>query len=167
MQDLIRSLPISNQLIKLGFKQRQADHSVCIDDHSVAIIIYVDDIALFGLGPKAPEATKQKLPHSSKRIHCSDTRSVWFTNGHSVRTLLDLKLVIAPQEDKCQHDMWKRYQEMVGYPMKLVIMTRLDIAAATPKLAQFLAHPPPQALEAVNHVYRYLRHDRPRYHTPC
>lgn len=53
-QDLIRSLPISNQLIKLGFKQCQADHGVII-------IIYVDDIALFGLGSKATEATKQKL----------------------------------------------------------------------------------------------------------
>jgi hypothetical protein len=150
MQDLIRSLPIFNQLIKLGFKQCQADQSVSIDDHGIIIIIYVDDIALFGLGPKAPETTKQKLPHSSKRIHHSNTRSVWFYQR-------SFRAHIAPQEDKCQHDTRKRYQEMVGYPMKLAIMTRPDIAATTPKLAQFLANPPPQALEAVNNVYRYLR----------
>lgn len=41
--------------------------------------------------------------------------------------------------------------------MWLAIMTRPDIAAVTSILAQFLANPPPQALEAVNHVYRYLR----------
>src|SRR5271155_293900 len=50
----------------------------------------------------------------------------------------------------------KRYQEMVGCPMWLAIMTRPDIAAATSKLAQFLANPPSLALEAANHVYRYL-----------
>jgi hypothetical protein len=156
MQDLIRALPISNQLIKLGFKQCQADHSAFIDDHSVTIIIYVDDIALFGLGPKAPEATSKSFHIHQKEYTVRILDQFSFTNGHSVRTLLDLKLIIAPQEDKCQHDMRKRYQEMVGYPMKLAIMTRPDIAAATPKLAQLLANPPPQALEAVNHVYRYL-----------
>jgi hypothetical protein len=36
-------------------------------------------------------------------------------------------------------------------------MMRPDIAAATSKLAQFLANPPSQVLEAVDHVYRYLR----------
>jgi len=48
----------ANQLIKLGFKQYQADYSVFIDDQGVIIIIYVDDIALFGLESKAIEITK-------------------------------------------------------------------------------------------------------------
>ena len=39
-----------------------------------------------------------------------------FTNGRSVRTPLDLKLVIAPQEDECPHDTRKRYQEMGWIP---------------------------------------------------
>jgi len=60
-----------------------------------------------------------------------------FTNGRSVRTPLDLKLIIAPQEDECPHDTRKRYQEMIGY-----LMWRPDIAAVTSKLAQFLANPP-------------------------
>jgi hypothetical protein len=74
-----------------------------------------------------------------------------------MRTLLNPKLIIALWEDECLHDTRKRYQEMVGYLMWPAITMRPDIAAATSKLAQFLANPPPQALEAVNHVYRYLR----------
>jgi hypothetical protein len=45
---------------------------------------------------------------------------------------------------------------MVGCLRWLAIMTRPDIAAVISKLAQFLANPPSQALEAVNHAYRYL-----------
>jgi len=94
---------------------------------------------------------------SHNAVHIQILDRIGFTNGHSVHTPLGLRLVIAPREDEYPYDTRKRYQEMVGYFMRLAIMTRPDISAVTPKHVQFLANPPLQALEAVNHVYRYLR----------
>jgi len=55
-------------------------------------------------------------PHSSKEYTIQILDRLGFTNSHSVRTPLDLKLVIAPQEDECPHDTRKRYQEMGWIP---------------------------------------------------
>jgi hypothetical protein len=80
-------LPISNQLIKLGFKQCQANHSVFIDDHGAIIIIYVDGIALFELGSKAAEATKQKLTSCFKMQDLSELKAfvgIQIVRSHNV-----------------------------------------------------------------------------------
>jgi len=146
-------------------------------------MLYVDDIALFAKDFNAIAAARTQLMQAYKMrdlgelrafigvqvvrlrdkvfIHQEDyCRSILekygFTGQKTVRTPFEDKVVLKPREDQCPETQLKKFQEMLGSAGWLVTQTRLDIAYAVNKLAQFNANPSDLAQECMNHLYRYL-----------
>ena len=78
-------------------------------------------------------------------------------DSRSVRVPFDDKVVLKLREDQCQEQDIKYYQERVGSPGWLGLMTRPDLAFTVSRLAQLNANPPDLAIECANHAYRYLK----------
>jgi hypothetical protein len=179
---------VATLLLRLGFRVAQADCSVFIHkDNNVVIIVYVDDILLFGKDKQLVTSVKQQLCNAFEmrdmgdldtylgmEIHrdrakgvltlCQTTytrnmlESYGFAEGALHKTPMDSKAVFTIRTDgQADEEEVKEYQAMIGSSLYLAVYTRPDILYAVVKLSQFCTNPSQTHLAAVKRIFRYLR----------
>jgi hypothetical protein len=172
----------------LGFRVAQADCSVFIHkDNNVVIIVYVDDILLFGKDKQLVTSVKQQLcdtyemrdlgdldTYLGMEIHRDRAKGVLtlcqttytrkmldaygFGDGALHKTPMDSKAVYTVNADEqADEDVVKEYQAMIGSLLYLAVYTRPDILYSVIKLSQFCTNPTSDHLAAVKRIFRYLR----------
>jgi hypothetical protein len=177
---------IATLLLRMGFGACQADCSVFVHENGLIIIVYVDDIILFGKDKQLVAHAKQDLCNAYEmrdmgdlhsylgiEIHrdrakgvltfnqASYTRKILetygFGDGALHHTPMDSRVVYTPNTEQADEATIKDYQGMIGSLLYLAVQSRPDILFAVVKLSQFCVNPSDTHLAAVKRIFRYLR----------
>jgi Reverse transcriptase (RNA-dependent DNA polymerase) len=175
-------------LLSIGFTRTYADHSVFVSKSRVVIlVVYVDDILLFG--PQLTEIAyvKKQLANSFKMsdmgpaksylgmdiardrdagtIRLSQTKFVEkilerfeFEPGKKVTsTPMDSKIELYPSTESPDSERTLLYQSILGSLMYVMLCTRPDLAFCVSKLSRYASNASTTHLTAAKRVLRYLR----------
>ena len=178
---------LNNTLEEFGFKRIiSGDTSIFIDGEDLIILVYVDDIALFGTlaninAFKKRIVTRYKITNLGEisqflGLHIVRDRSkktLSIGQQHYVQRMLtrfdmlDSAPTFTPfatgtqlqanPDDTSNPQLRIRYQQIVGSLMYAMLGSRPDICFAVNKLAQYGSNPTNTHLNAALHVLRYLR----------
>ncbi|RVW96855.1 Retrovirus-related Pol polyprotein from transposon TNT 1-94 [Vitis vinifera] len=173
-------------VLKLGYKQGQADHTLFVKKSHAGkmaiLIVYVDDIILFGNDMEELQNLKTYL---SEEFEVKDLGNLKYFLGMEVarsrkgivvsqrKYILDLlketgmlgcKPIDTPMDSQKKLGIEKestpvdrgRYQRLVG---RLIYLshTRLDIGFAVSAVSQFMHSPTEEHMETVYRILRYLK----------
>lgn len=175
-----------------GFRKNiSGDTSIFIKRHDggdpLIILVYVDDIALFGVLAdistfKTQIAMRYKISDLGEitqflGLHVVRDRSkktLTISQGHYIQRILQrfdmldctpaftplaagIKLEANPDETP-DYQLRTKYQQVVGSLMYAMLGTRPDICFAVNRLAQYGSNPSKLHLNSAMHVLRYLKH---------
>ena len=170
-----------------GFTQSQFDSCLFYGPNTldiIAILIYVDDMAIIGRSKRANDnfkiALHQKYRIDDKgKLKCFiglnieiEEEEVRIDQQHIVQELIGFQgmdscnpckipmepstLLVSNENEKIAADDHQRYRSIVGVLNYLAINTRMDISYVTGELSRFLNKPTSQQLQCVKKVVRYL-----------
>lgn len=170
-------------LVKIGFTQLETDHAF-YKKQGVIIAVYVDDLLIVANDADAATVKAQLMAEfvmtdlgimshylGMKLTFNFEKRTAVISQKHYIEDILnrfnlsDMKEYKTPMdhnnkmckfEDSADCDQ-RQYQAMVGCVMFLMLCTRPDIAFAVGKLSQYSAAPKRPHLEAVKHLFGYLK----------
>jgi hypothetical protein len=176
---------VYNLLVKIGFRACESDRSVFVNNAGVVIIVYVDDIILFGKDKQTVASAKTQLTNTYRMKDFGDLTTYLGMEIHRDRatgivelhqeaytaklltefgysdmkeepTPMDTRVIWLPNQEPSDQAVTANYQKMIGGLLFLTTHTRIDLAVAISKLAQFCANPGQDHVSAVKRVFRYL-----------
>jgi transposase InsO family protein len=180
-------MAVATLLLQMSFRACYADNSVFVHENGVVIIVYVDDMLLFGKDKQLVATTKRQLNDAYEmrdmgdldtylglKVHRDRTKRVLrvnqtdytrkildtygFGDGALHRTPMDSKAIYTMNANgQADEATVKEYQSMIGSALHLAIYSRPDILYSVVKLAQFCTNPSVVHHTAVKRIYRYLR----------
>jgi hypothetical protein len=177
------NIKLHTYLEKIGFTQLETDHAFYKQD-GIIVAVYVDDLLIVANDQDAAKVKEQLMAEFTmtdlgimshylgmKVTFNFTAKTAVMSQTHYIEDILkkfnlsEMKEYKTPMEHSnklCKFEEseacdQRQYQAMIGCVMFLMLCTRPDIAFAVGKLSQYSANPKKPHLEAVKHLYGYLK----------